>query len=286
MKEEKEDKKNKENKENKGDINLIKKYEYILVKLLEKYFVKYLKKIYDECETLKKFQLYIYNITKWSEKQLNKEYNKFLEKMDYTSDDFIKLLEIVFTLNIKLILNVYYPNDIIDNIEMDIPNENLFWYKCLKSVCKYFYENPKNIKEDIKNNQVIIKDIDNIISKIIKKFLPTSKYINLTQSFTQITKDKINYNYDDKDLDFSSHQNNFNLDVEKLNTQSESNKQLIELKMLKVDENKNYSEKQEEIKEIKLPKYLFKNKKNTLYSDKNEKNILINQNKELDENFF
>ena len=45
------------------DLELNKEYEDKLIKILQKYLIKYIYKIYDETDTLKEFQQYLYNIS-------------------------------------------------------------------------------------------------------------------------------------------------------------------------------------------------------------------------------
>lgn len=275
------------------DLILIKKYEDILIKLLQKYFIKYMIKIYDDTDTLKDFQLYLYNIPKWTERQgkIAKEYNNFLEKMDYTDNDFLDLLETVFTLNVKLIINLYYSENIdnsysIDNINIDIPKTHIFWYKCLKNISKYFYEHPKRIKlGDSVQNKL---DTLTLLKKTIKKFLPTNKYLNY-ESALQIKKEKVNYNFNDDN--FSSTQSKTALDLEKLDesvSQSEPKLELMTEDKVKCEssDHSEHSDK-EEIKQIKLPKYLFMGrKKSNIQNATNHQNEKIHIQNELEENFF
>jgi hypothetical protein len=188
-----------------------------------------------------------------------------------------------------------------NNLEVNAPKLKNFWYKCLKSIAKYYYEHPKVMlsNNDFRKTKI---QIEENINNILQKFIPLKKIINATKNLPQ---DKYNYDNGLGDTDDSYHNDNDN-DNDNNNNDNDSGNHLevtLEsetesngLKYLLSDEFENeyyVSDKEENIKKanekseekhIKLPKYLFPNKKN------NYKNLKIKSaqqgKNELDENFF
>ena len=266
-------------------IETKKNYQSKLVEALKKYYMKFIERLYEK--SLREFQEKLLKIPSWSDDKLDKEYNKFLkfidDKYDLDEEEFTKILHIVYGLNIKIMTSIC------NNLEVNAPKLKKFWYKCLKRVAKYYYEHPKVMlsESDFKKTKIQVEDG---INNILQKFIPLKEIINANKNPPQ---DK--YNFDnglgdtDNSLPICNDSNN------KLEVTLESKTESNGLKYLsseefeneyyvsdKEDNVKKSNEKSEE-KHIKLPKYLFPNKKHK--NAKFFKNTQQAKN-ELDENFF
>jgi phage terminase small subunit len=270
-------------------IETKKEYQKKLVEVLKKYFLKFMERLYDK--SLREFQEKLIKVPSWSDDKLDKEYSKFLkfvnDKYDLSEEDLAKTLHIVYGLNIKIMTSIC------DELEVKAPKLVKFWYKCLKKVSKYFYEHPKVMlsESDFKKTKT---QIEESINNTLQKFIPLKEIINAKQKEPQ---DKYNFDNGIGDTDEyskpSNNDSNNKLEVT-LERQSDSN----DLKYISSEEFENeyyVSDKEDgnevkkekdnksEEKHIKLPKYLFPNKKNY----KNAKFLKNQQNKnELDEHFF
>ena len=271
-------------------IETKREYQKKLVEVFKKYFLKFIEKLFDK--SLREFQEKLLKIPTWSEEKLDKEYNKFLkfvsDKYELSEDDLTKTLHIVYGLNIKIMTSIC------DELEVKAPKLIKFWYKCLKRVGKYYYEHPKVMlsESDFKKTKI---QIEECIHNTLQQFIPLKEIINSKQKEPQ---DKYNFDNGFGDTDESSKpckkESENKLEVT-LESQSNSNN----LKYISSDEFENeyyISDKEgdneikkdkennkSEEKHIKLPKYLFPNKKNY----KNAKLLKTQQNKnELDEHFF
>ena len=181
---------------------------------------------------------------------------------------------------------------IFDEIEIDMPKIDIFWYKCLKRVCKHFYENPKIMKSEelFKKSRL---DIEKAVYHVLQKLIPLKNIINSKKEQNNY------YNFDDKLGNTSETHNSHNKAKTKdssnelkvtLESESESNSDGLKYISSEEFENEYYKseddnaitkkEKSEE-KHINLPKYIFPHKKNF----KNQKLIKTAKN-EIDENFF
>jgi hypothetical protein len=266
-------------------IETKKEYQKKLVEVLKKYFLKFMEKLFDK--SLREFQEKLLKIPSWSDDKLDKEYVN--DKYELSEEDLTKTLHIVYGLNIKIMTSIC------DELEVKAPKLVKFWYKCLKKVSKYFYEHPKVMlsESDFKKTKT---QIEESINNTLQKFIPLKEIINSKQKEPQ---DKYNFDNGLGDTDESStpkhNDSNNKLEVT-LESQSDSNG----LKYISSEEFENeyyISDKEDkednvkkdnnvnksEEKHIKLPKYLFPNKKNY----KNAKLFKTQQNKnELDEHFF
>jgi|688.fasta_scaffold260193_1 hypothetical protein len=264
-------------------IETKKNYQNNLIEVLKKYYMKFIERTYQK--SLREFQEKLFKIPNWSDEKLDKEYSKFLkfihEKYDLDEDEFTKILNIVYCLNIKIMTSICH------NLEVNSPKLKKFWYRCLKHIAKYYYEHPKVmlLESDFKKTKI---QVEESINNILQKFIPLNEIINATKNPPQ---DKYNFDNGLGDTDNSSpiyNDSKPQLEVT-LASETESN----DLKYLlsnefdneyyvsdKEDNVKKGNEKSDE-KHIKLPKYVFPNKK--LY--KNSKGFKHKYN-ELDENFF
>jgi hypothetical protein len=267
-------------------IETKKNYQSKLIEALKKYYMKFIERLYEK--SLREFQEKLFKIPNWSDEKLDKEYNKFLkfidEKYDLDEEEFTKILHIVYGLNIKIMTSIC------NNLEVNAPKLKKFWYKCLKRVAKYYYEHPKVmlLESDFKKTKI---QVEESINNILQKFIPLKEIINANKNPPQ---DKYNFDNGLGDTDNSSPV--YNDSKNQLEVTLESETESNGLKYLsseefdneyyvsdKEDNVKKANEKSEE-KHIKLPKYVFPNKKHY----KNAKGFKNTQQvkNELDENFF
>lgn len=267
-------------------IETKKNYQSKLIEALKKYYMKFIERLYEK--SLREFQEKLFKIPNWSNEKLDKEYDKFLkfidEKYDLGEEEFTKILHIVYGLNIKIMTSIC------NNVEVNAPKLKKFWYKCLKRVAKYYYEHPKVMlsESDFKKTKI---QVEESINNILQKFIPLKEIINANKNPPQ---DKYNFDNGLGDTDNSSPI--YNDSKNQLEVTLESETESNGLKYLssddfaneyyvsdKEDNIKKVNEKSEE-KHIKLPKYVFPNKKHY----KNAKGFKNTQQvkNELDENFF
>lgn len=268
-------------------------YESKLNMILKKYFIKYFKELYEDDASLKlrELQKILYKIPSWSDNKIDKEYGYFTKyiykKYELNQDDLSKILDLVYSLNIKIMTSIY------DVVSIDIPKFKNFWYKSIKKIAKYFYENPRRIKE---HTDVLEKDTDleNILKYVLQRFIPIEEILHL--------KKQKEHSYDFEKASFSENKHNFEekpkieVNLEKTDiTQPVEKNSLI---YMSSDEYENEYYKSEnnidpieekqiekaEEKEIKIPKYFFKKKNN--YNNFKISNMANSGKKEEDENFF
>lgn len=267
-------------------------YESKLNMILKKYFIKYFKELYEDDASLKlrELQKILYKIPSWSDNKIDKEYGYFTKyinkKYELNKDDLSKILDLVYSLNIKIMTSIY------DVVSISIPKFKDFWYKCIKKVAKYFYENPKHIKE---NTDILEKDTDleNILKYVLQRFIPIEEILHL--------KKHKEHSYDFEKASFSENKRSFEekpkieVNLEKTDiTQPEKNSLIYmssdeyENEYYKsennIDPNEEKQVEKEEEKEIKIPKYFFKKKNN--YNNFKISNMVKSEKKEEDENFF
>lgn len=265
-------------------------YESKLNMILKKYFIKYFKELYDEIKIYKEFQKKLYNIPSWSSDKLTREFGYFTKyvnkKYDLNHNELSKILEIIYTLNIKIMTPLFnYP---INNI----PKFKDFWYKCIKKFGKFYYENPKLIKDG-----ETINYLDDTVKSAIQKFIPIKDIINTEKQKLE------KYDFENEPFSEKSIEKSFSrelsskakLEVELQNT--EHSEQLnhaatsdfeneyynseaeVEIGAKK---DKELVEEEEKEKQIELPKYLFNKKKNYF----NYKLSKMKKKNEMDEHFF
>lgn len=161
-----------------------KEYQDKLINILQKYILTYFKEIHTD--TYKEFQKKLFKIPGWSDEKIDKEFSHFIKfttkKFKLNNDDMSKILDIVFSLNLKIVTSIF------DTVEVNVPSFKIFWYKCLKKITKLFYENPKLI--DDTSNPTINNNFIIYIKYIIQKFIPIKDIINSTEKIL------INYNFD------------------------------------------------------------------------------------------
>lgn len=161
------------------------KYEKFVVDLFNTYSIKYLKKVFlyleNEKNIFKKFQLKLIKIAEWNTEKQNKEYKKFIKWCEAKKNIDEHTLKHIFhnylTLSIKIIA---YDNITPENFPKYIyPNLDKVFYKCLKSISRWFYENPKKIQETFDTKYETFKKI---IKIEIQKMLPLKQILNILQT--------------------------------------------------------------------------------------------------------
>lgn len=266
-------------------LNNKNKYENILIDLLSSYCLKYINKIFiileNDKNIYKNLQYKLIKISEWEMDKQIKEYQKWLKwchtKKDYKEQKLQNIFNMYLLISIQIIT---YDN--LDN-QYQIINDNFpefykIFYKCLKNIAKYFYENPK-----ILNN---INSLNNDIKKIVKyqlqKILPFNKILNIIKT----PKNKplfIEYDFDntysenlsDKNEDNNDNNinKNSNLIIEKENNNDLDNHDCHnELNYINSDDfdneyyesshSTNIIETENDIKLINIPKNANKNLKN------------------------
>lgn len=254
--------------------NTKKEYQNKLNEILKKYFIRYIEKLYSDCDSYKDFQRELLKIPEWSYDKSVKEYDKFLkytkEKFDLSEDELIKILDIIFGLNIKIMTSLF------DEIELNIPKFNIFWFKCLKRIGKYYYENPKKSLEKPSSNK-----LNDSIEYVIQKYIPLKDIINSTH------KELEYYNFDNINTDIENHITNDKSSKINISLESTDNENSLQYIKSEDFENEYYkSDKSEnelsQEKHINIPKYLYQNR-----NIKNGNKISnFKKKNELDEHFF
>lgn len=252
-------------------VDTKKEYQDKLNEILTKYFIKYMKKLYEISDNYKDFQHELLKIPKMPSEKVTKEYGKFIkhigDKYDLSEEELTKILDIIFKLNIKVMTSLF------NEIEFNIPEFKIFWIKCLKRVGRYYYE---NLKTAI-NNPDSIK-INDSIEYVIQKYIPLKDIINSTHkeleyyNFDKYTKDtstNADENIkDNKKTISSNHDNSLNY----IKSEDFENEYYNSDKSI----DKNIDKKEsEEIKQINIPRYHLKIRKKS-----------FNKKNEIDERFF
>lgn len=294
-----------------------------LFNIISKYTYKYIYRIYNkqiEENGISKslyvdFQLKLLKIAEWSDSIIEKEYNKFLKwckkKHNFKESNINKLLENIIILYTKALVNKsnIYIESILENYEF--PKFNVFYYKYLKKVARFFYENPKLINDGIpshtKKNMISLIN-DNLPMKQIINIIEYSNKDKLCKESKQISDiitetDSLDHNVDCNESIFTNYKiKNKNTEIKKNlivnKSDSISEHSTLSLKYVSSDDfqneyfNENECNLQENkladtleklsdkeggniVKHINVPKY----KKNPFFYNKKKIN-------EINENFF
>ena len=162
------------------------KYQHQLFDILQKYYMKFIKRLYDK--SLREFQEKLLKCANWSDDRLDKEYEKFLKfvsnNYDLNEEELTKVFHIVYGLNIKII------TAICEDFETNAPKLIKFWYKCLKRVCKYYYEHPKVLLFDTDFKKTKIQ-VEESINWCLQRFIPLKEIMNAKH---RKKSDKYNFN--------------------------------------------------------------------------------------------
>ena len=112
------------------------------------------------------FQRRLLQITKWSDKKLDKQYSKFLKwvqkREDLSEEQIYKLLKDIIRLSTQIIINKsdVYVDTLLQNYKL--PQLKTYYYKCLRRIARRVYENPKDFESSLKNED-LINDLENIL---------------------------------------------------------------------------------------------------------------------------
>jgi hypothetical protein len=192
-----------------------------LYNLIIKFVYKYLLKLYDrELEShntretkpklYRDFQKTLLQITKWSDKTIQKQTNKFLkwvEKRENLSEkDLQNMIKNIIKLSTQLILDKsdIYITTLLQNF--NFPNVKTYYYKCLKRIARLVYENPKGL-HDLQTGR-LFDELDNIL----QSFLPLHEieaileFDDTKQAKSDETK-RINVKYDFENDSLSNNSN-------------------------------------------------------------------------------
>lgn len=273
-----------------------------LYSLIYKYQIKYIyyifEKQYDDDKQLGKlkslyphFQKRLLKIANWEHDKLDKEYSKFIEwvnrKYNLKREDLQNILNNIITLFVKIMINK--TNIIVEGIleTYTFPKFKYFFYKCLKRISRYYYENPKNLSIDESNmisnltsKQIILELIRNVVYNLLpmKQIMTILEYKDLiNEDKESYNKEIVEYNFDDVLTSSESHQSTPKIIIEKQLSQ-------CSLKYVSSDEfDKEYCKSETEhlinekqnteedfIKHVNIPK-IKKNK--NLYYKKNRDDI-------------
>jgi hypothetical protein len=166
----------------------------LLSNMLSKYTVKYIQKVYDSIQdqnsssshNLKNLQLYLLDVPTWSERKLDKEYNKFLKwtSKKYNGSDFQHELEIFITLTKRLIL--YHQEKQNQPFKKPVSGYSVF-VKTFRVISKYIYENPALID----SSKRIFHQTQELALSTLQSFVPLSDILKLFQQ----TQDDIEVSY-------------------------------------------------------------------------------------------
>lgn len=207
-----------------------KEYEDKLYTIIYKYQIKYIyyifEKQYDDDKQINRlnslyrhFQKRLLKIADWSSDKLHKEYKKFLEwskrKYNIQEEELQQILNNIITLFVKIMINK--KNIIIEGLldSYTFPKFKYFFYKCLKRISRHYYENPKSLTIDDKNeilNSIYKTTILELIRSVVYNMLPMKQVMTILEYKDLINEDgsdenKIVIEYDFNDINSSESSN-------------------------------------------------------------------------------
>ena len=211
-------------------IETRKEYEDKLYTIIYKYQIKYIyyifEKQYDDDKQINRlnslyrhFQKRLLKIADWSSDKLHKEYKKFLEwskrKYNIQEEELQQILNNIITLFVKIMINK--KNIIIEGLldSYTFPKFKYFFYKCLKRISRHYYENPKSLTIDDKNeiiNSIYKTTILELIRSVVYNMLPMKQVMTILEYKDLINEDgsdenKIVIEYDFNDINSSESSN-------------------------------------------------------------------------------
>jgi hypothetical protein len=179
----------------------------IIVKFGYKYIVKLFQKELSRHESKSNkpklytdFQRSLLKIPKWSEKTLQKQYNKFtkwlIRQTDLQERDLQNILTKIIKFSTQIILNK--SDAYIDALLQDynFPTLKDYYYRCLKRIARRIYENPKELL-DI-NKSELIDDLENILQKVLPSTEIKTILEFVDEQNDKIDNIKIQYDFDNK----------------------------------------------------------------------------------------
>jgi hypothetical protein len=144
-------------------------YEDLIKNIFKKYTRRWVDDLHYIFPKLKDFQKELYKIPSWSTKKKHKEYSlfiKFIIKKFNKDEDTIsytlqKIFENYINIMSELIETPFSPNP---------PSLENVWFRIMKRVGKYFYENPKS-----DSNTLLI---DDTVLFVLNKYININKYLS------------------------------------------------------------------------------------------------------------
>lgn len=228
-----------------------------LIYIFLSFHVKYFKDIFEYSNKFREFQKVLYKIPSWTDEKINKEYYSFAKYMHKK-----------FNLNENELLNLIYSRYNIHK-KFNIPTINIFWYKSIKKIAKYFYENPYTIKENTKLLQTN-QDLQKILNNAFLSFIPIKQILNSTfnNNLNYVFKQKHTQEEDTQEEDIQEEdtqeedkpeEDTPEEDTAEEDTPEKSNKNSLPYLSSENNDDEYYkSDNMSNEKHINIPKYIFK----------------------------
>jgi hypothetical protein len=141
-----------------------------LAKVVSAYGEKYMRHFYEKIEDkylhnrnsvsnsklYREFQKHLIEVSKWSESKRKREYHKFLKwamkRHDFglTEIEIQTKLDNVILYSVRIMLNKYNFEGVLEQIQYNSVKLEDFIYRCLKRISRYYYENPQIAQEEKK----------------------------------------------------------------------------------------------------------------------------------------
>lgn len=143
-------------------------YEDLIKNIFRKYTRRWIDDLHEVFPKLKDFQKELYKIPSWSTKKKHKEYllfikfiiKKFNKDEDTISYTLQKIFENYINIISELIETPFTPNP---------PSLENVWFRIMKRVGKYYYENPKSDTNTL--------SIDDTVLFVLNKYININKYL-------------------------------------------------------------------------------------------------------------
>lgn len=193
----------------------------ILSSYIEKYLYKLYKSIIEskskkessisETKIMREFQRALSEIGQWDDEKQKHEYKKFLKwcmkKHDVTEIGIQTTMDKIILYSTRIILNKYEPGIIERNVSYRNSEPKDLFFKCIKRIARYYYDNPKLIHKD---NSV---DVENMLESCVHTFIPMKQIIKVIEEHDGKEDNRENmYNFDE----------NSTSSTESINTKSDS----------------------------------------------------------------
>lgn len=229
-------------------VNTRTEYQIKLNEIFKKYAIRYFKRLSEE-KSYKEFQICLLKIVDWSVDKRNKEFQKFCvytkEQYDLSEEDISQMLGIIFGLHVKIMTSLF------DDVEFTVPDIEIFWYKTLKRMAKYYFEN--------KVKQPVQSKLDEAVEHVIQKYIPLKDIIKSTK------KELDHYDY----KNFVSENESVQSKKQPLNVTLESESEALQCIKSEDFENEYYKS---EVKPVSEEKHIIIQKQNYNHKNYNYKN--------------
>ncbi len=158
-----------------------KNYENTLSTCLSDYTCKYIRRVNQLVdEKPKDLQKALVDVASWRSEKRNKEYKKFLKwaakNINVEEEEIQDILNKIIILSLRIMLYKYDSDVVLDNT---MPLLEDVVYKCMKRVCRFFYENLDLVKKS-KTEQVKEQTKKLVISSI-HSFIPLEQVLQLIE---------------------------------------------------------------------------------------------------------